>query len=719
MSASALSPKQSPTVWGRPLPWPQPPVQWQQQQQSPPQQLHQHSQLQQQHGPPPQQQAPLQQPRQPQQLQQHQQQQSLPQQPQQQQQQQSPPQQQQQSQLTRQSSAFALKPQLELKCHEEAQEEQEQETRQQHQPEPQEPQEQQQQPVHEQLEEPHAARSQEPPQEPPQEPDEEVQQQPQQQAQEQAQEQRNEMSEQQQNPFAPPLHLPPYLPQAWASVIELDAEPVLGIGAFAQVLRTKSTEGTAQAVKVLSRAAFTVRGIEEQVDAEVSALRRAAASDDCRQVVRLLGDCEEAGVVFLRMEMCRIDLQAVAELRPDRRLAESELQGWAKELLQGLKGLHGLGILHRDVKPANLLIGFDGGLRITDFGWSTELRQESRSLAGTFQFMAPEVLAQSQIQTCKVDLWSAGISLYQLLLGRPLLGSYLRPGVTNLSLTDPNRATATKIFWLLGEIQHRCPLAPATRPPYASEAMWAFLTKLLTAEVACRISSLEALADPWLHEASPLVSASSSPSASPHMVPMTAPVLPLRSPLLLPRAVCQPMPLMSPQRAFPQPLQLPVQSLQADPQATPSPSPQRALRQPLQQLPLHTLQGSPQQLPHQASPLPLWSGPSRAGMVFRSFSAQVPGTAALHGSAAVKVMECQSPKIDAKGTKLHLQTVEAHDPFKLKGRELEDWMRNMAHMLQHLPQTNLPQKRLPRCSDSPTAVAFPTHQVRTRIIEAH
>ncbi|CAE8684816.1 unnamed protein product, partial [Polarella glacialis] len=303
-----------------------------------------------------------------------------------------------------------------------------------------------------------------------------------------------------QPPQEPPsLHCAPSLPVQWASRLELDPEaPVLGGGAFAQVLRARErATGTTFAVKVLSRPAFACRGIEAQIHAELSALQRCAEDPEGRglRIVTLIDSAEECGMVYLRLHLCRCDLQQMADAQPAGRLAEAETRRWAAQLMEGLRDLHALGILHRDIKPANLLCGEDGGLRIADFGWCALASAAPRELAGTFQYMAPEVLGQQEVQAAGVDLWSAGVTVMQLLTGQHLLQM---PGPSGLSHVDPQRGTAAKVSAILADINRLCPPQPSSRPTYLSEACWSFLRQLLVPRPQERTTAVEALAHDWV-----------------------------------------------------------------------------------------------------------------------------------------------------------------------------------------------------------------------------
>ena len=102
-----------------------------------------------------------------------------------------------------------------------------------------------------------------------------------------------------------------------------------------------------------------------------------------------------------------------------RRVAE-----WGTQAAEALEHAHSLGIVHRDVKPANLIVDVQGKLWVTDFGLARTVTDAgltmSGDLLGTLRYMTPEqALAKHGLVDHRTDVYSLGATLYELLCGRP------------------------------------------------------------------------------------------------------------------------------------------------------------------------------------------------------------------------------------------------------------------------------------------------------------
>ncbi|KAI8873026.1 kinase-like protein [Ramicandelaber brevisporus] len=120
------------------------------------------------------------------------------------------------------------------------------------------------------------------------------------------------------------------------------------------------------------------------------------------------------------MYMC-LDLMLGGDLRfhiTRRRFVEGIVRFWIAEVVCALRYLHNHGIVHRDIKPDNLLLDERGHVHITDFNIATKLSPGCllQSHSGTYSYMAPEMLLNTGYDT-SVDYWSLGVVFYECIYG--------------------------------------------------------------------------------------------------------------------------------------------------------------------------------------------------------------------------------------------------------------------------------------------------------------
>ena len=127
--------------------------------------------------------------------------------------------------------------------------------------------------------------------------------------------------------------------------------------------------------------------------------------------------------VYILMEFCTN--QTMHELLKRRKnLTELEVQYYIFQLKKALKYLHKLKIIHRDLKLANLFLSDTLQLKLGDFCLAAKIEFEGerkRSLCVTPNYIAPEILDGKRGHSFEVDIWSLGIIIYILLIGKPPL----------------------------------------------------------------------------------------------------------------------------------------------------------------------------------------------------------------------------------------------------------------------------------------------------------
>ena len=188
--------------------------------------------------------------------------------------------------------------------------------------------------------------------------------------------------------------------------------PIIGHGATARVYRARDTRlGHDVALKEI----LLQHGRPGRVHAEV----RAAARLSHPNLVRLNDWGQDDTAVYLSCEL--VDGQSLAEIFSSRRTpSAARMVAVVADVLDGLAHAHGRGVIHRDVKPANVLVGTDGRARLTDFGiarLADEARHTRTGVAlGTMAYMAPEQ-ATGRAADGSADVYAACLVLYEGLTG--------------------------------------------------------------------------------------------------------------------------------------------------------------------------------------------------------------------------------------------------------------------------------------------------------------
>jgi len=182
----------------------------------------------------------------------------------------------------------------------------------------------------------------------------------------------------------------------------------LGTGSFGHVVKVQSREdGMLYAIKK-SRQRFRNdhdRSIQLE---EVNKNEQIAIHRNC---VRFYKAWEECDYLYIQSELCEMSLKDYTE--SVQVISEKEIWYMINNLCLGLKHLHDAGLVHMDIKPANLFLGRDGFYKIGDFGLVVELARDlSDAMDGDSKYLAPELMEEKVSKA--VDIFSLGITLLEL-----------------------------------------------------------------------------------------------------------------------------------------------------------------------------------------------------------------------------------------------------------------------------------------------------------------
>ncbi len=196
-------------------------------------------------------------------------------------------------------------------------------------------------------------------------------------------------------------------------------ERLLGQGGMGQVyLARDQTLDIPVAVKTMSALLQHDAGAVERLKDEARAALQLAHPN----IVRVNHFEDGESLKFLVMEYVEGETLARRVVR-DKRLDEAEVRRIGIALCEALAHAHASSVLHRDVKPANVLLGARGAVKLADFGIARVARDSVSRLtgtvtAGTLMYMAPE-LVMGEKATPQGDLYGLGAVLYELLSGEP------------------------------------------------------------------------------------------------------------------------------------------------------------------------------------------------------------------------------------------------------------------------------------------------------------
>src|SRR6185436_7623812 len=211
----------------------------------------------------------------------------------------------------------------------------------------------------------------------------------------------------------------------------------------------------------------------ERFKSEIKLARRISH----RNVVRTYDLGEISGLYYLTMEF--VEGKSLKELIKERgRLPASVVLPIAKQLCRALEVAHEEGVIHRDIKPQNMVVQADGVLKVMDFGIARLASRPKESghteagmVVGTPEYMAPEQLLGDELDA-RADLYATGVVLYECLVGKvPITADTPVTLIARVLEEDPKpplevvpdipRELSDLVMWVLAKERDKRPASAA------------------------------------------------------------------------------------------------------------------------------------------------------------------------------------------------------------------------------------------------------------------
>ena len=202
------------------------------------------------------------------------------------------------------------------------------------------------------------------------------------------------------------------------TIIKYERGKFLGKGGFAKCYELKRVDnGRIYAAKIIDKQGLYNGRSKKKLINEIKIHKKLNNSN----IVGFEKFFEDKDNVYILLELC--SNQTLRELvKRRKRLNELEVQCYTLQIIRALKYLHNHRIIHRDLKLGNLFLTSKLELKLGDFGLAAKLEydgQRRKTVCGTPNYVAPEILEKKNGHSYEVDIWSLGIVIYTMLFGVP------------------------------------------------------------------------------------------------------------------------------------------------------------------------------------------------------------------------------------------------------------------------------------------------------------
>ncbi|KAJ3536155.1 hypothetical protein NMY22_g6164 [Coprinellus aureogranulatus] len=285
----------------------------------------------------------------------------------------------------------------------------------------------------------------------------------------------------------------------------------MGSGAYGVVISavddiSKETVAIKMVTRVFEKVQLAKRALRE-----VTLLRHFNGHENITGLIDVDAISPDFNEIYIFMEPMEADLHVI--LKSGQSLSPEHHRYFLYQILRGMKYIHSAGVIHRDLKPGNLLVNADCELKICDFGLARgfdsapdENATRLTEYVATRWYRAPEIMLAFTRYNTAIDVWSIGCILAELMLGKPLFKG--KDYVDQLNkildvLGSPEERIIKKIGSDKAQAYVRSLPFKKAIPfrrilPTADSGALDVLSKMLAFDPSDRIDVFQALEHPWL-----------------------------------------------------------------------------------------------------------------------------------------------------------------------------------------------------------------------------